>query len=335
MQQSAVSRIVGVGHYFPSQIVRSDDLMMAFNSESRFGLPVRYLSSLVGIKERRWSEPGTKPSFLALEACTQALRMANISARQIDCVLYCGIERDVKGSSTAQRIQSELGSTRANFLDVTNACHGFMNGLSIADALIANKTAITCLVCTGEIGSSASRSILRQLQDPHCSKDDLKVLLGGLTAGDAGAAMILQASKDGSGFQRFKFESAGEYTHLCHYTRAANGEIRGEMHMEEICKETLAFHSRCIDETYEALGWSPRDVATLFSHQVGTRVHRNVCRMTGIDSERAPMTIQRYGNIASATIPVLFSLNPPSKGDKVIIISSGSGMTIGQSAFAA
>ncbi len=335
MQQLGVSRITGVGHYLPDQIVLSEDLMNEFRSESRFGLSPRYLSALVGIKERRWASDDTLPSDLAIAASRDAIQKAGINPQDIDCILFCGIERDWQEPATAHRVQFELGAGKATCFDLTNACHGFMNGISVADAFIASGTARVCLVCTGEVGSRASKSILRQLCKPDLSHEELKFLLGGLTAGDAGGAMIVQRSEDRSGFQRFKFESAGQYADLCFYSKAANDEIYGEMHMQEICEETLAFHANSIEETYSSLSWRPEDVDCLMSHQVGTKVHRQVCRITGVAKEKAPCIVDTTGNIASATIPALFSLYPPRKNDKVLIISSGSGMTIGQSALMA
>ncbi len=335
MDQLAVSKIAGVGHFVPDNIVLSSDLMEAFDSEHRFGLPARYLATLVGVQERRWADHGSMPSSLAIRASERAICNAGISANEIDFVLYCGIERDWQEPATSHRIQHEIGAVNATCLDLTNACHGFMNGLSFADAYIASGNAQTFLVCTAEIGSRLSRAALARLQSPDTTKDQLRRLLGALTIGDAGAAMVIQRSSNDSGFKKFKFESAGQHTELCHYTSAANDEFHGQMLMEAICKETLSFHTNVMASTYQSLQWHASDVDRLYAHQVGTRVHRSVCQLTGVSPDRAPSIVERFGNIASATIPVLFSLYPPAKGDKVLIISSGSGMTIGQSALVA
>ena len=105
--------------------------------------------------------------------------------------------------------------------------------------------------------------------------------------------------------------------------------------MEEICKATLSFQANTIGDTYESLAWRPSDVDRLICHQVGSRAHRQVCRLADVSPDCAPVSVRQFGNIASATIPVLISLNPPAKGDKVLILSSGSGMTIGPSAMIA
>lgn len=335
MQQKAVSESVGVAHYFPDERIRSADLMAELEADKRYGLSHRYLEVLTGISERRWSPRGTPPSDLAAEASKQLLSKSNIAPASIDCIIYCGIERDWQEPATAHRIQDLLGASNATCFDVTNACHGFMNGVSIADALLGQGSVELCLVCTAEIGSLASRAAIEHIGENRLDKKAFRLLMGALTVGDAGAAMLLAKSNGESGFQHFSFHSAGEHSKLCHYGRGADDKLYGEMHMEEICMKTLEFHEQQIDETYESLRWSPDEIDVLISHQVGKKVHRQVCELARIEQQRAPMIVSNYGNLASATIPTVLSLNPPSKGDKVLIISSGSGMTIGQSAMVA
>ncbi len=330
MEQNGSTKIVSMGHYLPPQRVKSSDLMEEFDSERRFGIRPRYLSALVGVDECRYVADDTPPSTLAIDASIDALQRGDINPADIDYVIYCGIERDWQEPATAHRVQAEIGAYNAACFDVTNACHGFMNGLAIADAFIGTGGAETCLVCTGEVGSKAAKDVLRSLQENSYTKDDLRLVIGALTLGDAGAAMIVQRSNDGAGFQKFRFSSAGQHAKLCYYNRSSDGTWDGEMHMENICLEVVAWHKQAISQTYERLGWQPSDVKALFAHQAGARPHKRICQLADIDISRAPDTLRELGNIASATIPVSMCLNPPNNGDNVLVLSSGSGLSIGQ-----
>ena len=205
-----------------------------------------------------------------------------------------------------------------------------MNGLAIADAFIGTGGAETCLVCTGEVGSKPAKGIMRQLNEKSCTKEQLKLVIGALTLGDAGAAMIVQRSGSDTGFKKFRFSSAGQHAKLCYYNRSPDGKVDGEMHMENICTEVVSWHQQAISETYERLGWQPSDVHSLYAHQAGTRPHKKICQLANVDISRAPNTLRKLGNIASATIPVSMCLNPPNIGDNVLVLSSGSGLSIGQ-----
>lgn len=330
MEQNGSTKIVSMGHYLPPQRVKSSELMREFDSERRFGIPTRYLSALVGVDECRYAADDIQPSTLAIEASNEALQRCNIDPAAIDYVIYCGIERDWQEPATAHRVQAEIGACNAACFDVSNACHGFMNGLAIADAFIGTGSAETCLVCTGEVGSKVAKSVLQQLRNNDYSKDRIKTAIGSLTLGDAGAAMVVQRSNNGNGFKKFRFNSAGEHAQLCYYTKSPDGTVDGAMHMENISSEVVAWHKRVINQTYEKLGWRPSDVKALFLHQFGARPHKRFCELANIDISRAPATLRQLGNIASATIPVTMCLNPPNIGDNVLVLSSGSGVSIGQ-----
>lgn len=330
MEQNGSTKIVGMAHYLPPQRVTSAELMEEIKSETRFGVRSHFLSSLIGVDERRYAPADAPPSALAIEASQAALQRSGIDPADIDHVIFCGIERDWQEPATAHRVQSSIGAYNAACFDVTNACHGFMNGLAIADAFIATGSAETCLICTGEVGSKVAKDILRQLRDEPCSKDHFKLQIGALTLGDAGAAMIVQRSDHESGFKKFRFTSGGEHAELCYYNRSRSGTVDGAMYMKEISAELVAWHKKNIDETYEQLGWQPKDVKSLYLHQLGARPHKWFCELAEIDVARAPATLPKLGNIASATIPVTMSLNPPEIGDNVLVLSSGSGVSIGQ-----
>jgi len=329
-EQYGRSEIIGLGSHLPADRVSTNDLMAEFASKEQYGLPERYLSSLVGVEEVRYAPMGAKPSDLAISASISAIEDAGVDPREIGYVIYCGIERDWVEPATAHRVQEVIGASKAACFDITNACHGFMNGLAVADAFIAAGSVDTVLICTGEMGSNVARSVLKQLKNGRFSKKESKMQIGALTLGDAGGAMILRRSNPERGFQRFRFDSAGQHAKLCHYAMDSDGCVKGEMDMETICKASLAFHQSHIDQTYKSLTWEPDDISCMIAHQAGVRPHKWLVDAVSLPMDKAPYTVSKLGNIASASIPVGLSLNRPVRGDKVLILSTGSGLSIGQ-----
>lgn len=330
MEQAGHSQVIGLASHLPEQIVHSAELMDAFNSEQRFGISSRYLASLTGVKERRYAKEGSSPSDLAIKASRHAMRDAGIDASEIDYVIYCGIDRDWLEPATAHRVQSEIGADNASCFDVTNACHGMMNGLAIGDAFIGASNAQTILVCTAELGSTTAKGILGVLNNGEASREQVNTLIGGLTLGDAGGAMIIRTAESNRGFKRFRFNSAGKHAGLCYMNKEENGHFEGYMDMQNICSEALDFHGRLIEDTYKQLDWLPQDVDSLVTHQAGIRPHKKVIKVADVAPEKAPVTIAKYGNLASATIPVVLDLNKPAANDNVLILSTGSGLSVGQ-----
>ncbi|MCZ6802918.1 MAG: hypothetical protein O7D86_03005 [Proteobacteria bacterium] len=148
------SKIVGIGAYVPEQIVTSRELLEEVKSE-RLGIPVTWLEENVGIYERRVVPAESKPSDLAIPAAKVALADVNIAAADLDMIIFCGIEGDWMEPATAHLIQAVLESTAVCF-DLSNACHGFMNGLSVADAMIGTGNVETVLVVIGEMATYSS-----------------------------------------------------------------------------------------------------------------------------------------------------------------------------------
>lgn len=328
METKGNSRITGLGAYLPATTVTSDDLMKEVKS-TRFGIPEDYISRHVGILERRFAAREQQPSDLATLASELALGDAGVNQDEIDLIIYTGITRDCEEPSTAHYVQRKLSAANAFCMDVSNACLGFMTGLSLADACIAQKSARTVLVCTGEAPSKMIDEVIGILNSTD-DKDYFKNRLGFLTAGDAGGAAVVQPSEGtDTGLQWMDFWSRGKLAPLCYYHKDKTG-LQGEMLMKEISREIVGYHAENIETTYYKLGWTPQMVDKIYCHQVGRKPHKMLVRLTGKTVNDAPITYDRFGNLTSATIPVDMYLNPPEKGSRVLFLGTGSGLAISQ-----
>lgn len=328
METLGNSYIAGIGAHLPKTRVSSDDLMAEVNSR-RFGISENYISRHIGIVERRVAEAGQEPSHLATLASESALRDAGVNADEIDLLIYTGITRDCEEPSTAHFVQTQLGAINAVCLDVSNACLGFMTGLSIADAHISGGAIKTALVCAGECQSNTVRDFMGLLSTTN-SKDEFKRILGVLTVGDAGGAMVVQAStKADIGWKWLKFSSNGVHARLCYFKKSSSG-AEGAMLMKEISREIVNMHAQQINHSYHALDWSPASIGKLYCHQVGKRPHDLLAKIAQVDANNAPITYANFGNLTSATMPVNMYLNPPRRGERLLLLGTGSGLTICQ-----
>lgn len=328
METIGKSRIAGIGAYLPERRVSSEELMSEVNCQ-RFGIPIDYMTKHIGIAERRVADSDMLPSKLATLASQVAMKNSGITADEIDLIIFTGITKDCEEPSTAHFVQDALQARRAVCLDVSNACLGFMTGLSIADAYLRSEAVDCVLVCTGEMPTrlwSNGIPFLRGIKE----KLDFKNKIGFLTAGDGGGACIVKRSDDDTvGLQSLKFVSRGEHARLCHYRNDHEG-MEGEMLMKEISTEIVRLHGEYAASTYRRLGWEESTVDKIYCHQVGRKPHTILAKICGQPEAKAPITYDYYGNLTSATMPINMYLHPPERGDRVMLFGTGSGLTICQ-----
>lgn len=328
MNTKGFSKIAGIGAYLPEQVVTSEELMHEAGCR-RFGVPETFLARACGIKRRRFSTEEETFANLAIYASRVAIEDAQVDPLDIDMILFCGIDRDCPEPSTAHTIQKEIGANNAECLDISNACLGILNGLSVANAYIGIGSAETILICTGEKPSLVTLDIIRQLKQ-IADKKTFRKLLGALTVGDAGGAFIVSKKNyDEEGCQYLHFASEGQYSDLCYYKHTSKG-IEFQMLMEKISRRGVGLHEREIGNTYKNLKWNPKLVSKLYCHQVGSGPHAQMASLATQPLVNAPNTYENYGNLTSATFPVNMFLNRPLEGDKVLLLGSGSGLSICQ-----
>lgn len=336
MNNSAASYIASVGYYLPEMHVRTEDMLREIDPD-RFGVDITHIEMNVGVSEVRHSDPGQKPSALAIAAAEKALAQSAINYDQIDLIVFCGIEGDYAEPSTAHIIQAALGLNSGICFDVQNACLGFMTGLQIADAMIASGAVRYALVCTGEKPSMVSKATIRELKkssDVHLFKNKL----GMLTVGDAGGAMII-GPRDQNGFLNFGTDSQGQYAKLCYYKQKNDGYIEGQMVMGRICAVTINAHKSIYRDTLAVLGWSPENIDCLITHQVGAKPFSLLSQLFDVPESKMTRTYHSLGNITSATFPVNYGLaleeGRIKQNSRVWAAMSGSGISVCHSGFTA
>ncbi|MDG1904611.1 MAG: 3-oxoacyl-[acyl-carrier-protein] synthase III C-terminal domain-containing protein [Arenicella sp.] len=330
------SKIYSVGTYLPTQVVKSIDLFESFKSDARYGISTSWMDDEMGICERRMSDGAEKPSSLAINAAKQAIaECTDLNLEHIDMVLFCGIERDQPQPATAHTVQNALGLHAQHVFDVANACFGFVDGIEIASRFIEAGVIRKALITTGEVPTRLIPSFLKQLQGNLSRKEALK-LLGWLSVGDAGGAVIMGDGEDerdsAAGFRVFNNQADSSHVDKCTYYKKDDGEYEGKMDMGRIVAHGLKMHRNLLSETLSMVGWDRFD--WLISHQTGRRNFDQIEKMNVVGADRMIRTYPLLGNITTATFAISYQqlLNRPEiqRGDRIGGCFSGSGLTAGQ-----
>ena len=117
----------------------------------RLRLPVGLLERVAGVIERRNWGPGYSSHEAAVEAGNNALREAGVPAASIGLLINTSITKEHLEPSVATRLHHGLGlPTSAINFDVSNACLGFVNGLSLAAGLIDAGQVDYAIIIDGE-----------------------------------------------------------------------------------------------------------------------------------------------------------------------------------------
>lgn len=318
------ARIIGTGSYLPPKVLHNLDLEKMLDTSDD------WIRTRTGIVERRIAEKDQAASDLGLHAARAALEQAGVTATELDLILMASITPDTACPSGACWLQAKLGANRAVAFDVVAACSGFIFGLSVADQYLRSGAAHTVLLVAPEV---MSRTVNWQdRQTCILWRDGAGAAVLRLESGERGVLSI-HLHTDGSQGDKLQLPGGGSRT-----TPISHESVDADRHTIKMeGQEAFKIAVRCFtDVCVEALrqnGISVKDVALFVPHQANLRIMEAVAHRLGIPLERVAVTIHKYGNISSATVPIALDeahrqgrIRP---GDLVLLAAFGGGLAWG------
>lgn len=310
--------IVGWGKCLPPSILTNQDLATFLPTDDA------WITSRTGMKERRISHvPGME---LAITASHRAIACAGMRGEQIELVVYGSCSNDETVPNSASGVQQRIGAAQAASLDVNTACTSFMYGLSIASAMIKSGIVRNALVIGVELISQ------------YMDWDDRNVAV---LFGDGAAAMVLQASEQESGVMAEKLQCYADARQILRVrgmgTVYANqgvqfGITKWDFDGQEIFRKAVEGMSEASLDVMRRCEVSMDDIALVVPHQANLRIIEAVAKRTGAGPDKVFLTVQKYGNMSSATAPVALveaieeGRVPP--GGLVLMPAFGGGLTL-------
>jgi 3-oxoacyl-[acyl-carrier-protein] synthase-3 len=101
----------------------------------------------------------------------------------------------------------------------------------------------------------------------------------------------------------------------------------------EIYLNAVRYTVRTVRETLESAKVDAADVDHVVPHQANIRIINSILAHTGLRPEALITNLQKYGNTASASIPIALTealeAGRITAGDKVLLAGFGAGMTWG------
>ncbi|MDN3513336.1 MAG: ketoacyl-ACP synthase III [Candidatus Brocadia sp.] len=325
MRQNQRASITGIGSYLPSKVLTNFDLEKMVDTSDD------WIIQRTGIRERRIVENGQITSDLATQASLRAMEDAGVSPQDLDMIITSTITPDHIFPSTSCFIQQKIGASRAGAFDILAACAGFIYAISIGESFVNSGAMETVLVvgaeCLSKItdytdrttcvlfGDGAGAVIIQKSRTKH------EILATNLAADGSQSDVLIMPG--GGARNPASLESVQQRTHYI--------QFKGK----EVFRLAINNITSLILETVEKNGISLQDIDLIIPHQSNYRIIEATMEKLGLPMEKAFVNIDKYGNTSSASIPIAIDEARKegriSKGDIVVLVAFGGGLTWGAS----
>jgi 3-oxoacyl-[acyl-carrier-protein] synthase-3 len=329
--------IQAFGHALPERVVTSLELEERLAPlYDRLRLSAGRLELSSGIRERRFWEPGTRPSTVAARAGRAALDTSGIDPSRIGSLIHASVCRDFLEPATASVVHDTLGlAPHCTAYDLSNACLGFANAMTVIARQIESGEIEAGLVVAGESGGPLVEETLRKLtEDPAVGRRDLKRAHASLTIGSGAAASVLTHASLATSSRRLigSVSLADTRAHtLCH------GDLKDgragplmETDSEALLEAGNELASRTWKRFLTELEWQKSDVERVITHQVGSAHKRLLFETLELDTALDFPTVETLGNTGSVAVPISYTLAEEAgfiqPGERVALLGIGSGL---------
>ncbi|MCC5790624.1 MAG: 3-oxoacyl-ACP synthase III [Opitutales bacterium] len=320
----------------PREVLTTEDMEKRLAPlYERLRLPEGRLELMTGIQERRFWPKGTRASEASTQAGRAVLEKSSFTPEEIDLVIHCAVCRDRLEPATAAYVHGELGlSSQTGFMDVSNACLGFLNGMHLANGLIASGQARRVLLVAGENGRPLVENTLAALLDPQHTRKSIKPFFANLTIGCGAVGAILcrrDLCPEGSVWQGGAFLADSRYNRLCEGDSAEADGLAMQTDSEELLVAGVDLAKRTWDAFTESTGWSAERLDHSICHQVGAAHRAKLYETLGLAREKDFSTFPFLGNIGSVSLPLTLAWAAGERnfgaGDKIALLGIGSGIS--------
>jgi 3-oxoacyl-[acyl-carrier-protein] synthase-3 len=282
--------ITGWGKCMPPSVLSNADLSTFLDTTDD------WIVSRTGMRERRISHvPAIE---MATVAARRALACAGLQADDLDLIVYGSCSNDEQVPNSASGVQVALGARHAAAMDVNTACTSFLYGLSTASAMIRTGAVRRALVVGVELIS------------PYMDWDNRNVAV---LFGDGCAAVVLEASGQPEGLLGEQLGCNAEARHTlrvrgmgCAYANrgVTFGDTQWDFDGQEIFRHAVQGMTQASAAVLARCAITPDQVNLVVPHQANLRIIDAVVSRTGIPMDKVMLTVQRYGNMSAATVPV-------------------------------
>ncbi len=298
------------GYELPPRVLTSGEIENRLAPlYERLKLPMGRLELMSGIRERRLWPEGTRPSEAAALAGRAVLRKADVDPKEIECLIFTSVSRDMMEPATASFVHNSLGLSASCLLfDISNACLGFLDGMVMLANMIELGQVKNGLVVSGETAEELLESTISSLvTDPSLSRKSIKPAFASLTIGSGSIGLYMRRARAQETRPRLAhgaWRANTVHSDLCHGDRAGGNTTLMETDSEELLHRGVETAKSAWQAFSAARGWSAAEIDGFFCHQVGTAHARLLFEQLGLDVGKNFETLATLGNVGSVSAPI-------------------------------
>ena len=280
--------MVSVGSYLPDRVMTNQDLAELVDTSDE------WIRQRTGIAQRHIVAEGEKTSDLARNAAERALERCDLTGADIDLIIVATSTPDDTFPSTATKVQTQIGATRAIAFDVQAVCAGFVYALDVADAMLSAGRGKRALV----IGAESFSKILDWQDRSTC------VLFG-----DGAGAVVLERSEAAGefGVLASRLHADGAHRDILYVDGgpSSSGTV-GYVRMEgnKVFRHAVEKLSSVMDEVLDAAGMTVDQVDWLVPHQANIRIIEGMQKKMQLSDDNVVKTVHEHANTSAASIPL-------------------------------
>lgn len=302
----------------------------------RLRLPFGRLEMMTGIKERRFWDFPILPSQASALAGKKVLSKTRFKKEEIDMLIHAAVCRDRLEPASASYVHRELGlGMGTQIFDVSNACLGFLNAITLASSMIQNAQIGRAMIVAGENGRPLVERTIKRLLDPQLNRNSIKPYFANLTIGAGAVAFILchasLASEDTPRILNAIVETDTQHNELCEGDTADHDALEMQTDSENLLIAGIRVAESAWDKFKTATGWDESTPDNTICHQVGRAHQRQLYEALNLDLKKDYSTFDILGNVGSVSLPLTLAMAREKglmkPGSNTALLGIGSGLS--------
>ncbi|MBR8461848.1 ketoacyl-ACP synthase III [Campylobacter sp. faydin G-24] len=315
--------LISIASYVPEKILTNFDLEKMVETSDE------WIVKRTGIRQRHIAT-NEITSDLGTKAARLAIQRSGLKLSEIDAIICATISPDhLCMPSTACKIATNLGlNFGVTAFDISAACTGFIYLLELAKSLVESGAKKNVLI----VGAEKLSSIVDYTDRSTC-----------ILFGDGAGAAVISISKSNEILDVHTASDGSQgkllITPGCGSAYPASSETLLKrlnfIHMSgnEVFKIAVQTLTKSVVEILEHNGLSSSDIDFFIPHQANIRIIEAVKQRLSFTDEQCVLTVSKYGNTSSASIPMAlndaYESGRVKNGSMLLLDAFGGGFTWG------